>query len=61
MATKRASFFHPESPLPFILYFLSYLSVLIRVLLRSPEEGAVHEIVYGLFSRTEHRAARGKR
>jgi signal transduction histidine kinase len=50
VATKRASFFHPESPLPFILYFLSYLSVLIRVLLRSPEEGAVHEIVYGLLA-----------
>ena len=50
MAAKRAAFFHPDSPLPFILYFLAYLSVLIRVLLRSPEEGAVHEIVYGLLA-----------
>src|SRR5271157_3754152 len=50
MAVKRAEFFHPDSPLPFILYFLSYLSVLIRVLLRSPEEGSVHEIVYGLLA-----------
>jgi signal transduction histidine kinase len=50
VATKRAAFFHPESPLPFILYFLAYLSVLIRVLLRTPEEGAVHEIVYGLLA-----------
>jgi signal transduction histidine kinase len=36
--------------LPFILYFLSYLSVLIRVLLRSPEEGTVHAMVYGLLA-----------
>ena len=50
MAAKRAAFFHPDSPLPFLLYFLAYLSVLIRVLLRSPEEGAVHEIVYGLLA-----------
>ena len=50
MAVKRAEFFHPDSPLPFILYFLAYLSVLVRVLLRSPEEGPVHEIVYGLLA-----------
>ncbi len=50
MAAKRAAFFHPDSPLPFILYFLSYLSVLIRVLLRAPEEGAVNEVVYGLLA-----------
>ena len=50
MAAKRAAFFHPDSPLAFILYFLSYLSVLVRVLLRSPEEGAVHESVYGLLA-----------
>jgi len=50
VATKRAAFFHPESPLPFILYFLAYLSVLIRVLLRTPKEGTVHEIVYGLLA-----------
>ncbi|HYW85128.1 MAG TPA: histidine kinase dimerization/phosphoacceptor domain-containing protein, partial [Spirochaetia bacterium] len=50
MPAKRAAFFHPDSPLPFILYFLAYLSVLVRVLLRSPEEGAVHKIVYGLLA-----------
>ena len=50
MAAKRAAFFQPDSPLAFILYFLAYLSVLVRVLLRSPEEGAVHEIVYGLLA-----------
>jgi hypothetical protein len=39
-----------DSPLLFVLYFLAYLSVLIRMILRPPSEGLIGLPAYGLMA-----------
>jgi len=41
---------HRESPLLWALYFLTYLSVLVRMILRGPDEGTIGLPAYGLMS-----------
>ncbi len=47
---QRASLFRPDSPLALSLHLVVYLSVLLRVLLRTSEEGLVSPLVYGLLA-----------
>ena len=41
---------HRESPLLWALYFLAYVSVLVRMLLRPPAEGTTGTLAYGLMA-----------
>jgi signal transduction histidine kinase len=41
---------HHESPLLWALYFLAYVSVLVRMLLRPPNEGTTGTLAYGLMA-----------
>jgi len=48
VSSHRDSSFRADSPLAYTLYFAVYLSVILRVVLRTPEEGLVSPLVYGL-------------
>ncbi len=48
--SQRASLFRPDSPLAYALHSIVYLSVLLRLLLRTPQEGLVSPLVYGLLA-----------
>ncbi|HVO37826.1 MAG TPA: sensor histidine kinase [Spirochaetia bacterium] len=50
MSSARAPIFSPSSPLAYTLYYLFYLSVILRALLRSPAEGSVAPFTYGLLA-----------
>ncbi len=50
VATQRPSLFRPDSPLTYAIGFIFYLSVVVRVVLRSPQEGLVPASVYGLLA-----------
>ncbi len=50
MSAARTPIFSPYSPLVYTLYYLFYLSVLLRALLRSPAEGTVAPLTYGFLA-----------
>ncbi|HTP58800.1 MAG TPA: sensor histidine kinase [Spirochaetia bacterium] len=50
MSAARAPIFSPYSPLVSTLYYLFFLSVVLRALLRSPAEGSVAPLTYGLLA-----------
>jgi len=50
MDEARRSRTHRESPLLWALYFLAYVSVLVRMLLRPPNEGTTGALAYGLMA-----------
>ncbi len=50
VATQRPSLFRPDSPLTYAIGLIFYLSVVVRVVLRSPQDGLVPATVYGLLA-----------
>jgi signal transduction histidine kinase len=50
VATRRPSLFRPDSPIAYAVQFVVYLSVTVRVVLRTPQEGLVSPWVYGLLA-----------
>jgi len=50
MAETSAVRPHRDSPLLFVLYFLAYLSVLIRMIMSGPENGVIEPPAYGLMA-----------
>jgi signal transduction histidine kinase len=50
MDEARGSRSHGESPLLWALYFLAYVSVLVRMLLRPPSEGTTGTLAYSLMA-----------
>ncbi|HVP19701.1 MAG TPA: sensor histidine kinase [Spirochaetia bacterium] len=47
---RRTSLLQPDSPLAYTVYLVAYFSVVLRVVLRTPQEGLVPPVAYGLLA-----------